>query len=58
MLKFLSAMHFIRINFLPVLSNENVLHSLKNGRRYHNFWVTLLDPEKTKAPRMYSHWKQ
>ena len=27
--------------FLPVHSSDKVSHSLKNGRRYHNFWVTL-----------------
>ena len=31
--KFLSDMYPIRINFLPVLSNEKVLPSLKNDRR-------------------------
>ena len=32
-LKFPSAMYPIRINFLPVHSNEKISHSLKNGRR-------------------------
>ena len=40
-LKFLPPMHFTHINFLPVHSSKKVSHSLKNGGRYHNLWVTL-----------------
>ena len=38
-------MHFTRIKFLLVHLSEKVLHSLQNGRRYHNFWVTHEAPQ-------------